>query len=469
MAPQLAYSKSAAADAGDAGTLPDTAGLLNRLDQLAYRYAPGGERPMELVGGGCVVVTGFLADDPTFASRSAYEDIILPKDRKSVRAAVEQALEERERFDIEYRIVDAFGKIRWVWERGIGLFDPDGVCRAVEGTVCDVTARKSSEREQAKQKRFYMRIVEHAAEGVFRLTPDGKIVYANRAMATLLGYASRRELLERVTHLGLQHYVNPGERSGFFNRVRAEGTVADIEVEMQRRDGEHFWALMSARAITDREGRLHYFDGCLRDVTRRRMEMAELQRAVAQDPVTGLPGRHTLHPSLRAALEDARTRGAPLAVAVADVDAFREVNAALSYATGSQVLRGVASRLASTVRASDAVIHLGADEFALILPADEAGGGIMGVVHNVLKVATQSFDIAGRKIQLSLSVGIALFPQHADSEDALLARAEDALRHAKAAGRGTFHLSDAEESQAPSKSQEPGSGLLRRLRRLLAP
>ncbi|HSO06990.1 MAG TPA: diguanylate cyclase [Pelomicrobium sp.] len=465
----LAYSENdAPAEPGQAQPAADAVGVLNRLDQFVYRYDPAGEGLLDLVGGGCSVVTGFLADDAVFATRAAYEEIILPKDRKSVRTALAQALDNRERFDLEYRIVTAFGQIRWVWERGIGLFDADGVCRAVEGSIADVTARHAAASEVAKQRQFYMRIVEHAAEGVFRLAPDGRLAYANRAMAGLLGYSSRRELQERVSNLGIQHFVNPGECSEFLGGVRAAGVVTDFEAELQRADGEHFWALISARAITDRHGRLHYFDGCLRDVTRRQAELSRLRRAVTHDPVSGLPARHTLESTLEDALEDARARGAPLAVAVADVDGFREINAALCYATGSQILRGVASRLASTVRQSDAVVHLGGDAFALILPADDSGAGIMGVVQNVLKVATQSFDVQGRKVHLSLSVGIALFPQHADNPDTLLGHAEDALRHAKAAGRGTFHLYDAEASQPPSKSQDPGSGLLRRLRRLLS-
>ncbi len=465
----LAYSENdASAKPGDAQPATDAAGVLGRLDQLVYRYDAAGEGPLGLVGGGCEVVTGFRADDAVFATRAAYEEIIMPKDRRAVRAAVEKALASRERFDLEYRVVDAFGQIRWVWERGIGLFDADGVCRAVEGTIADVTARRAAANEVAKQRQFYMRIVEHAAEGVFRLAPDGRIAFANRALASLLGYASRRELLERVSNLGIQHFVNPGECSEFLGSVRSAGVVADFEVELQRADGEHFWGLVSARAITDRDGRVHYFDGCLRDMTRWQAELARLRQAVTRDPVTGLPARQTLEATLGDALAAARARGAPLAAAVADVDGFREINAALGYATGSQVLRGVASRLASTVRASDAVVHLGGDAFALILPADDSGAGIMGVVQNVLKVATQSFDVQARKLHLSLSVGIALFPQHADNPDTLLGRAEDALRHAKAAGRGTFHLYDAEESQPPSKSQDPGAGLLRRLRRLLS-
>lgn len=464
----LAFSDNDDDATGEARNIADTAGVLERLDQIVYRFDPAGPGPLTLVGGGSVAVTGFPAGDPTFASRAAYEEIILPRDRASVRAALDRALQNRERFDLEYRIVDAFGQIRWVWERGSGVFDADGVCRAVEGSIAEVTARRTAAGELAKQKQFFMRIVEHAAEGVFRLTPEGRVVYANRAMAGLLGYASRRELVERVTHLGIQHFVNPGECSEFLGAVRAAGVVTDFEAELQRADGEHFWALVSARAIADRRGRVHYFDGCVRDVTRRQAELARLRRAVTHDAVTGLPARQTLESTLKGALEDASARGAPLALAAVDVDGFREVNAELGYATGSRILRGVASRLASTVRPSDAVVHLGGDEFALILPADESGAGIMGVVQNVLKVATQSFEVEGRKLQLSLSVGIALFPQHADNPDTLLGRAEDALRHAKAAGRGTFHLYDAEESRPPTRSEDPGSGLLRRLRRLLS-
>jgi diguanylate cyclase (GGDEF)-like protein/PAS domain S-box-containing protein len=445
----------------------DLRGVVDRLDQLVYRFLVSGDMPMEFVGGGSVNVTGYLPNALPFTTRAAYAELVMPKDRNAMRAAVEAAQRGGGRFEIDYRIVDDQGNIRWVRERGAAVLDGEGKCCAIEGTIADITRGKRSERELALQKQFFMRMVEHAAEGVFRMTPEGKISYVNRAMAALLGYASRRELVEGVTNFGMQHYVDPGESSEFLKRVRTQGTVADFEVELQRRNGEHFWASISVRAITDREGRLHYFDGCLRDVTRRRVELNELQLAISLDQVIGLPERHTLQASLEAALEDARSRGAPLAVAVANVDAFREVNAALSYATGSQVLRGVASRLASTVRESDTVVHLGGDEFALILPADRKGGGIMGVVQNVLKVATQSFNIEGRKINLTLSVGIAVFPQHADTPDALLARAEDALRNAKKAGRGTFHLFDAEESVAPSKSQEPGSGFLRRLRRLL--
>ena len=122
----------------------------------------------------------------------------------------------------------------------------------------------------------YRGIFENATEGIYRTSQDGRFLSVNPAMARLFGYSSPDELLESITDVGHQLYVNPERRHQFLDLIRQRRPVSDFEVEFFRKDGSTFWASLHARPIYDETDALRFIDGIISDVTEQKNRMEAL-------------------------------------------------------------------------------------------------------------------------------------------------------------------------------------------------
>jgi PAS domain S-box-containing protein len=130
----------------------------------------------------------------------------------------------------------------------------------------------------AEQK--YRSIFDHATEGIFQTTPDGKYLSANPTLARIYGYASPDELIAGLTNISRQLYILPGRRDEFIRFMRTDGVVSEFESQVHRRDGSIIWILENARAVRDElSGELLYYEGMVQDITARKL--AEEARALA--------------------------------------------------------------------------------------------------------------------------------------------------------------------------------------------
>jgi diguanylate cyclase (GGDEF)-like protein len=173
----------------------------------------------------------------------------------------------------------------------------------------------------------------------------------------------------------------------------------------------------------------------------------ELQRRAFLDPLTGLPNRLLFEDRLRHALQrreraegdgPAATAG-KLAVLFVDLDGFKAVNDSLGHAAGDQVLKEVAARLSAAARGSDTLAHMGGDEFVLLMEdvASQADG--VALARRLIDVLARPFEVAGRQVAISGSVGIVVYPDHGQ-KDRLVAHADAAMYAAKRTGGGTYAL-----------------------------
>jgi diguanylate cyclase (GGDEF)-like protein/PAS domain S-box-containing protein len=182
------------------------------------------------------------------------------------------------------------------------------------------------------------------------------------------------------------------------------------------------------------------------DITGRRnleLQLREAQeRASAMathDFLTGLPNRPLFEDRLTHEIEVSKRTRRQFAVLFLDLDGFKTVNDSLGHRAGDKVLREAAIRLAQTVRASDTVSRTGGDEFLILLPEireiDQAGH----VARELLAtIAREPFAVDGQSLALTLSIGIAFYPDHGSNIDELMANADRALYDAKRAGKNQF-------------------------------
>ncbi|MGZ6674422.1 MAG: putative bifunctional diguanylate cyclase/phosphodiesterase, partial [Solirubrobacteraceae bacterium] len=155
------------------------------------------------------------------------------------------------------------------------------------------------------------------------------------------------------------------------------------------------------------------------------------ERLALHDALTGLPNRVLFRMRTQHAIAGAGRTGTHVAVMLLDLDRFKEINDTLGHHYGDEVLRQVGERLSGLLGEDDTVARLGGDEFAVLLRAVETPAAGVAVAAAVRRAIAEHFDVAGVRLELGASVGIASFPEHGQDVDVLMQRADVAMYQAK--------------------------------------
>lgn len=241
-------------------------------------------------------------------------DLVWPEDWPLVEENIRKRIAgEAESIHFDFRGLTRNGKIIFIEVYGSRTVYQGRP--ALIGTLLDITERKQSEEllRQAEQK--YRSIFENAVEGIFQSTPAGTLLAANQAFAKMLGYSSPVELLNSVTDIGLQIYVDSQTRKGFIEGIEQDGIVRGFECELFRKNGSKIWVSMSAREVRNSDDEISYYEGTIEDITEKKKVEQELKH---------------LHQFNKAIIDNA-----PVAIFTIDMNGkFTSVNPALAGLSG---------------------------------------------------------------------------------------------------------------------------------------
>ncbi len=179
------------------------------------------------------------------------------------------------------------------------------------------------------------------------------------------------------------------------------------------------------------------------EIVERRRSEAQMKHMAHHDALTGLANRVLFQDRLRQAMSEAEESGGSVAVLCLDLDRFKEVNDTFGHPAGDMLLRSVAQRLLTAVRAEDTVARLSGDEFAIVQPGPTSPDSTAALGQRLLELFQKPFESGTEVIRSGASIGAALFPHDATTADDLLKAADIALYHAKSEGGGIYHRFDA--------------------------
>ena len=439
--------------------------ITDNLVGMIYRCRVDAIWTMEYVSDGCHKLTGYRPDELVFNNRVSYDQMALPEDRERVSRTIHRALENNESFDVEYRIERADGRVCWVLERGVGIRDANGRLAWIEGFIQDISERMVVNEMLREAVRRYSSIFEHATEGIFQTTPEGRYLNTNPALASIYGHASPDDLIAHLHDIPRQLYVLPERRAEFVRLMQEQGVVRNFESQVYRNDGSIIWISENARAVKNADGSVQFFEGTVVDITERRQHEAELEYQASHDSLTGLPNHSLLHDRIEQAIVRARRDSKRVAVVFVDLDHFKLINDSLGHHIGDRLLLEVADRLMTCIRNHDTVARQGGDEFVLVLTEQHDADETLTIVNRLLEVISLPWVNDGQEYGLSCSIGISCYPQDGDDPDALLRCADTAMYKAKASGRSTFHVYTPELNQAISERLELENSLRHALER----
>ena len=155
--------------------------------------------------------------------------------------------------------------------------DPGDLAAGVVFTALDITEKKKAQDELWRSEEKYRALFENAVMGIFQSTPEGRFLRVNPATATMCGFDSPEEMVDSVTDIAAQHYVDPAEREPFTRAMDEQGFVRDFEHRTYRKDGSVFWVSVNARAVRDRQGRITHYEGTHEDIQARKEAEAALR------------------------------------------------------------------------------------------------------------------------------------------------------------------------------------------------
>ncbi|MDY0108281.1 MAG: PAS domain-containing protein, partial [Giesbergeria sp.] len=243
---RLRHPRRHVAEAVDRARVFDT--LLNNLEGMAYRCLFDAQWSMVFVSQGSLALTGYAPDELCGNTVVSWEHITHPHDRARVRAVVGEAVQTGLRFSVEYHITTRDGQTRRVVERGVAVRDEQGE-RVIEGFIEDITQRQATLEALEHAELRYRHIFEHASEGIFQTTREGRYLAANPALARIYGYATPQELMADLSDIEHRLYVHAGRREVFHRLMKAQGQVLNFESEVFRRDGTRIWISENAHIV----------------------------------------------------------------------------------------------------------------------------------------------------------------------------------------------------------------------------
>ena len=271
----------------------------------------------------------------------------------------------------------------------------------------------------------------------------GMVTYLNIVAEAMTGWtqseaaglplASVFTLVDTVTR---QTIPCPTSRAIIENRTVA----VESPCVLVRRDGAELAVENSASPIHDRHGGVIGAVMVAHDVTAARELSGKLARLALHDSLTDLPNRTLFRERMAEAMLRARNTGTSVALLYVDLDRFKQTNDSLGHNVGDLLLQGVAKKLLACVRSSDTVSRLGGDEFVLVLADVHGAADAASCAEKILHALSGGFLIGDLNLNVTASIGIALYPAHAGDADTLLRHADAAMYRAKYSGRASYQL-----------------------------
>lgn len=284
---------------------------------------------------------------------------------------------------------------------------------------------------RVSQERFH-NIAATSPDSIICADADGRVTVWNDAAQAMFGYTASEACGRNID------FIIPDQLRDAINEDRlrvAQGGASSLigrttDLQGLRKDGSLFPGELSLSMW--REDGAISFGAIIRDVTQRRRHEDRLYHLAHHDQLTGLANRSVL----RGRVEEEIAAGRPASVVLIDLAGFKDINDALGHTIGDALLCEAAVRLGNVIGPNDLAARLDSDVFALVLSREDDPLKAASVAEAAIAALMRPFDLAGHKIHIAASAGVAIYPAHCDTAEDLLGNADLALSHAKKEGHG---------------------------------
>jgi len=343
-----------------------------------------------------------------------------------------------------------------------GMDNADSIHRAFEAGATDFITKPVNAELLAHRVRYMLRAsqnVRNLAESQARLEMlkvavdslpigitfsdvKGIIAYSNPAEARMHGY----EVDELVGKEARKFSTSNRCRPLAADQLKELGVWRRESVNV-RKSGEEFPALLTSISVCDNEKNYLGIITTCEDISERKVAEEKIRQLAYYDTLTGLPNRGMFLERLHQTLSQAQRDHDKVNLVFLDLDNFKDVNDTQGHDVGDRLLRMVADRLTACMRDSDVLARLGGDEFVVVCPSVATQESVAAVVQRIQSIFIDPFEVDGRQIYSSASIGIAVYPDDSQDASTLFRCADTAMYQAKNEGRAQFRFFSPELNQ----------------------
>jgi diguanylate cyclase (GGDEF)-like protein len=295
---------------------------------------------------------------------------------------------------------------------------------------------------------LWAKVFEASSEAILILDQDFRLLTANPAFYRATGYGADDVLRKQPDFISVGQAgasAASGAGAGASAIASAGSSLAAAvgrsgnwhgEAQVRRPHGGEYPAWLIVSAVRDKRGNVSHYICTLIDVTERKRSEARIQFLAEHDVLTELPNRALFSKRLDNELHKAERSGECVAVLFIDLDRFKNINDSLGHHVGDGLLRSVSRRLLAAVRTADTVGRLGGDEFTVVLSGlRDAAHAAQVIDERLVALLREPHQIGGITLQVSCSMGVAMYPADGRDISALMQNADAAMYQAKADGR----------------------------------
>ena len=318
----------------------------------------------------------------------------------------------------------------------------------------DVTDRKIAEAALAEADHMQRLLFGSVPYPIIATRTDGVINFVNRAAEVELGYEARElvgirsiesfhlkeELFDR-RHSKSSYGLAPKHGVSALETLTADCIAhgsSEREWTYLKKNGDSFPALVTTSRVTDRSGTHMGFIFLIVDISERKEAECHILHLAHHDALTDLPNRALLNERLATAIDRAAAHQTLVGVLMLDLDHFKRINDTLGHGVGDGLLVEISARLRALVRREDTVARMGGDEFVIVLPEVPGPERVQDIATKIVEGVFRPVMVGGHELQVSGSVGLALYPRDGTDEGTLLRKADSAMYVAKQRGRANY-------------------------------
>jgi len=408
-------------------------------------------------------------------------DRVIEADRQRVEDKYKHYIETGEDLIIEYRILHRDGEERWLRELNQAKSMGNGRVSHTLGVLQDITPQKEIEMELRYKDTLANQAEVITAMGHFVYDElAGKYLFVSDGMASIYGVNTDYLMNSLQSEQDDMEFVHVEDREALNELYRESDVTGEdwvAEFRMVRPDGEIRWIREIGKTHVQNKGFAEQTIGVLMDITEsknaqqeiinakktleqevvdrtrelantvkqleeeikeRKRISAELQVLAHHDALTGLPSLRLGKDRVQQALSLSRRTRQICAVMFLDLDGFKQINDEYGHETGDQVLRVTADRIKAEIRETDTAARIGGDEFIIVLSCIPDISIVERIASNLIKQIEQSIDIKNGEARISVSIGIALYPDNGADVDELIRAADKAMYQVKSKGKNDF-------------------------------
>ncbi len=359
-----------------------------------------------------------------------------PDDIPTIRRSHKTILKNLVTDTVTYRMRHKAGYYVWLESKSKVVQDTTGKIQEIIAVSREITERKKVENVLRETEVKYRNIFENITQGIFQSTPEGRYLSANPALANILGYDSADELINSVTDIGEQIYVDPQQRYKLSQLIKTYGSISGYEYQAYNRDRKKIWVSENVRAVCNKAGKLLYYEGTLEDITSRRRTEEKLVHQAFHDSLTGLPNRTWFIKHLKKVMNQAyQKKDCDYAVLFIDLDRFKLVNDSFGHLVGDDLIKRVVFRLQDCLQCNDILARLGGDEFAILLEGKERVEQSIPIAKKIELQLRYPFLLEDHEVFATASIGITYSNVGYGKAIDLLRDVDTAMYHAKAQGK----------------------------------